>query len=447
MIFTGDQGWFFLSARDLIINHKIPLVGITASITWLYQGAIFTYFLAPFLWLFKFNPLGGAVLTILFNLLAIGAIYKVGKNFFGEKVGVLVALLFSTSPLIIIHSRTAYHTSLIPLFALLFFWFLYKLIKESGKNLIWVALLLAILFQLELSNAVLFFLVALVIWQFRVKITWRNLLWSFGAFILGLTPFIIYDLTNGFRQTLGFSAWVIYRVVAFFGVGGEHTANFVGLGNNLKLFFSYFQKITFWGNVWAAALILIFTVANFLWLILKTKKEKLPIWLIFYWILIPLLGFLIHQAPGEAYFPLIFPVTVFLVALLFERLINFSFLAGTLIFLGMISYNSYFLISKNYLMPQVGGPTLAERMVLSRFIIAKSGGKSYNLSIKGPGEIFENSTKNYEYLTWWLGNPPTKEKANLKFIIYEPKEEIKPGNYGRIYFFETLAVEVQNDKD
>ena len=152
MIFTGDQGWFFLSARDLIVNHKIPLVGITASITWLYQGAIFTYFLAPFLWLFKFNPLGGAVLTILFNLLAIVAIYKVGKNFFGEKVGVLAALLFPTSPLIIIHSRTAYHTSLIPLFALLFFWFLYKLIKESGKNLIWVALLLAILFQLELFH-------------------------------------------------------------------------------------------------------------------------------------------------------------------------------------------------------------------------------------------------------------------------------------------------------
>jgi len=68
MTFIGDQGWFYLSARDLLISHQIPLVGITSSHTWLHQGPLWTYMLAMVLFISKFNPVSGAYLTILFGL-------------------------------------------------------------------------------------------------------------------------------------------------------------------------------------------------------------------------------------------------------------------------------------------------------------------------------------------------------------------------------------------
>src|SRR6185369_794671 len=62
MQFIGDQGWFYISARDIVLKREIPLVGIVSSHPWLHQGAFWTYLLAPVLWLAHFNPVSGAYL-------------------------------------------------------------------------------------------------------------------------------------------------------------------------------------------------------------------------------------------------------------------------------------------------------------------------------------------------------------------------------------------------
>ena len=126
MAFIGDQGWFYLSARDLLLTWNIPLVGITSSHTWLHQGALWTYMLAPILWLFNFNPVGGAYLAVVLGIISIIAIYIVGKDLSkNEETGLIAAFLFATSPLVIIHSRIPYHTAPIPLATLLFIFFMF----------------------------------------------------------------------------------------------------------------------------------------------------------------------------------------------------------------------------------------------------------------------------------------------------------------------------------
>ena len=109
--FIGDQGWYYLSARDLVVQGKIPLVGITTSHTWLHHGALFTYMLAIALWLFSFYPLAGVFVTIPITLGAILLLYKLGTLMFGRAVGLTCAFLFATSPLVLVNTRMAYHTS------------------------------------------------------------------------------------------------------------------------------------------------------------------------------------------------------------------------------------------------------------------------------------------------------------------------------------------------
>src|SRR3990172_3783075 len=103
MAFIGDQGWFYLSARDMLISGNIPFVGITSSHTWLHQGPLWTYMLAGALWISNFNPVSGAILTALGGTSSIFLIYKLGKEFFSKTFGLVAALVYATSPLIIIH--------------------------------------------------------------------------------------------------------------------------------------------------------------------------------------------------------------------------------------------------------------------------------------------------------------------------------------------------------
>jgi len=47
MPFIGDQGWFYLSARDLALGKSFPLVGIASSHPWLHQGVILDIYTCP----------------------------------------------------------------------------------------------------------------------------------------------------------------------------------------------------------------------------------------------------------------------------------------------------------------------------------------------------------------------------------------------------------------
>src|SRR5216683_690424 len=76
--FIGDQGWFYISARDMLLAGHIPLVGITSSHVWLHQGPYWTYMLAGALWIGHFNPITPAYLSAAIGLIAVLLMYKVG---------------------------------------------------------------------------------------------------------------------------------------------------------------------------------------------------------------------------------------------------------------------------------------------------------------------------------------------------------------------------------
>ena len=60
-----------------------------------------------------------------------------------------------------------------------------------------------------------------------------------------------------------------------------------------------------------------------------------------------------------------------------------------------------------------------QRVEAARSIVKDAGKKEYNLIGTGPGSSHESFTMNYEYLTWWLGNGPSKEEQALRFVISE----------------------------
>mgnify|MGYP001588910091 FL=1 len=192
MPFIGDQAWFYLAARDALLGRDLPLLGITASITWLHQGPLWTYLLVPLI----AHPVLPAILTSIMGVVSVYLIYFLG--------GWPASLLLAVLPLAILQSRMPYHTSLIPLFSIIYF-----LALRRHRDFL-AGLFLGFLYQLHLLTFIFW-----PVMFFRRR--------AIPGFILGILPFLLV----GPVQTFGIFAWIAKHALTGFGGSTLSTAYLV----------------------------------------------------------------------------------------------------------------------------------------------------------------------------------------------------------------------------
>jgi len=394
MTFIGDQGRDYLAARDFLLTAKIPLVGIPSSVPWLHQGPLFIWFIAFAFKIANFHPIAPAVLTSTLGVLTIYFTYKFSLHWFSKYYAFLTALLLTTSPLAVIHSRMPYHISPIPLFSLLFIFSLYFLYQKK-TNVFWPILLWGILFNLELTTAPLIFLIPLIYWlqkqSFKKisKTLKKDRLFIISAIIIPLLPKIIYDFTHGFKQTLGFIAWFGYRLLSFFGYSGRHTVSLQSIKQTSLTIFNYWQKFISWNNLTLTIIItLIILIALIHRFLIIRKKPLIPqLIILFSFIALNLLAFFVHQGPSEAYFPVLFPAWALLIIWAFQY---FKKPILSILLIILSAFNISLLVKNNFI-PY--GSTLKQQLIVSRFIKSNAQNQPFKL---------KNHQDNYRYLLWWL---------------------------------------------
>jgi hypothetical protein len=431
MTFIGDQGWFYLSARDLLINGKIPLVGITSSHTWLHQGPLWTYLLSVALLLFRFNPISGGYLTALFGVLATFLMYRLGKEMFSMRIGVISALLYAVSPLIIFFDRMPFDPSPIPFFTIIYLYVLYKWIKGNVRYFPIILLAIAILYNLELATFTLVFPFVLIFaYGFFKKKTWvtgildkKIVAYSVILPLLIMFPVIVYDFSHGFKQTIVFLGWTIYKPFSFL-IKRSGTGILANLNVMVNFALTNIQGLIFKLNAITAFCIFVFSLINLLWEVLK-KRDTAKILLLLL-LIISLTGVAINQTPSDAYLPIIFPFVIFSIGIFFDFLLNFKYLKYLSIFLLLVILAANIFLA----FKQDQTQELKNRMLIVDKIIALSGGREYNLIGAGKGSEFSSFTMNYKYLLWWKGHPPSDRNVSLKIIVSESPESfvIKKNN-------------------
>jgi len=164
MTFLGDEGRDVLVVYNLL--HGTPtLLGPTASVGGFFLGPIYYYFMAPFLWIFNYNPVGPAVMVALFGIATVWLVYKVGKDFFNPLTGIIASLLYAISPLVVGYSRSSWNPNLMPFFSLLSLYVLYHAVSDRRKFLLFslCGFLLGIAIQLHYLTVFLFVIVGIYI--------------------------------------------------------------------------------------------------------------------------------------------------------------------------------------------------------------------------------------------------------------------------------------------
>src|SRR3972149_2089102 len=78
IVFLGDEGRDALVVYNILHGH-ITLLGPTSSVGGFFLGPIYYYFMAPFLLLSNYDPVGPAIMVVLFGLATIFLVYQVGR--------------------------------------------------------------------------------------------------------------------------------------------------------------------------------------------------------------------------------------------------------------------------------------------------------------------------------------------------------------------------------
>lgn len=423
MIFIGDQGWFYLSARDMLLSGKIPLVGITSSHTWLHQGPLWTYLLGVIFFIFKFSPFAPAYFTAAIGTFTAFLFYKILKEIYSQKTGLIGALLYTTSPLIIFNDRFAYHTSLIPFFTLIFIYSFYKLFNGRAMFLPLIIFTLSILYNLELFTAVLWIVFILFMGYGLIRrsiwvktINRKIILISILSFVAPMFPVFLYDINHGFGQTVAFSGWIFYKSIK--SIGNSHLASIYQLLNYLWL---NYQKLIYPLSTQVSAIILLGSFAYQFYLLRRGHDFNYFTMIMFLGLLI---GVVANTTPSDAYLPVFYPLLILIVSVFITWLINirkitFIILAFILI---ITSFNSIYVTVNRFFSNDNFG--MRSRIQVAEKIIKLTNTEDFNIIGKGEGSQFSSFTMNHEYLLWWKGKPSSKNSTRVKIIIQEPSDGI-----------------------
>lgn len=455
MMFLGDYGRDFLAARDMLLTGKIPLLGITSSVVWLHQGPLSVYLIALSFFVGKFNPVAPAMLYAFLSVLTTFFVYLLGKNLFNTRVGLLSSAFYATSPLFVLNARIPYHTSPIPLVVSVVFLVLIKILKGNTSLAPLLFFLCGILVQFELSNAVIFISLAILFFAHRAKFSQKNKLFSFIAFLLGILPFLLYDISHRFVQTIGFLFWILHRIALFFGIsptgGSINTSTTLVLETIWQQLVSAIYPISQYVVVVLLSLFVLLLLRKIRVLLVQAGQSY---FVLFLWLSVPLSGFIVHSAPGAAYFPLLFPAIALLVGVAWETLVRKSRIF-LLLFLFFVVSNAFFIFTNAFFMIDSSrinhasfsnngdwrfgfGIPLYEREIVVSEIVKDA--KRQQIRLEGGGYLsdFPSYIDNYKYLVWYKGGH-VFQKSTLVYKIYEQTDKL---DRDETVFFKTNLITV-----
>lgn len=409
MTFLGDEGRDVMVAKG-ILEGNFTLLGPRASAGDFFLGPIYYYMIAPFLWLTRLDPVGPAIMVALFSIATVFLVYFVGKKLFGTKAGIMSAMLYTVSPLVIVYSRSSWNPNPMPFFSLLSLYILFVALKNNILKLfILVGFLLGIAIQLHyltvfLGVIVFTFVLLGNLFQDRKKIFIKYLK-QYGSlligFIAGIFPFLLFEGRHGFPNTK-----TIFNFVFIDSGANNYPPQESFVSHITDTFFRLFGRlITFFPSpdriethtytnldLWYWGTILLATASI---LALFFVKDKLKIILFALWLFfgVVLFGFY-KKSIYDYYFGFMFPLPFLLVGNLLSSLWSTKKLkvagiaVSVVLFTGLMAINLFgnpFKYEPNRQKDQAKN--------IAEFVLSKTGGKPFNFALITGG----NSDHLYRY--------------------------------------------------
>lgn len=396
LVFLGDEGRDALVVKRMIVDHKLTLLGPTASIASFYLGPAYYYLMLPFLWLFNLNPVGPAVMVALFGVATVLLIYLFGREYFSRRVGLLAAWLYSLSPLVITHSRSSWNPNVLPFFSLVVVWFMRRSLETSPlRHLFLAGLVFGVCLQLH--YLAVFLGLAMIGYFLLVHPARKNpkaYLASLFGLLAGWSPFLLFELRHRFPNL---------RTLYYFLTDGKET----GLASDR--FFPIIQDVftRLFGHLVAAdhkllTMILLASTLIFFLAVYRAFNRRrasgaaiaawhsyllLAVWLVFG---VVLFGFYKNNIYGY-YFTFMFALPFLITALIIDRLFSLALPLKLIALILLIALTGANLAASP--LKRTPNHQLLQTRRIAAFVAEAAGQKPFNLALVSGG----NTDKAYRY--------------------------------------------------
>jgi 4-amino-4-deoxy-L-arabinose transferase-like glycosyltransferase len=429
MTFLGDEGRDALVVKH-ILEGDFTLLGPRASAGDFFTGPIYYYFMAPFLWLFRLDPVGPAVMIALLGIITVFLTYWLGKYFFNEKAGLFAAALYTVSPLVITYSRSSWNPNPMPFFSLIILFTLYKAVRDKSLKLFLTSgVLYGIALQLHYIELFLGVIIAFFILLGSLFFTEENkknvnkmqekmlqlvksYMVFFGGFLIGFSLFLIFEIRHGFPN--------LTTIFKFIFSPNLHQADIVHTPFFEKVwdvFFRLFSRLTlryptpdkiemYDPNFLVFLQVLTVVLAVLSIIALFRIKNRLTILLFVLWLGLGVTLFGFYRKPVyDYYFQFMFPLPFLLLGNLLSMSFDMSRWRKLFISIAFILFGLLFI----YNFP--GNPLTSpanhqkdQMKTIAEFVLSKTDGKPYNFALITPG----NSDHAYRYFFELANHEPVE---------------------------------------
>ena len=332
--FLGDQGRDAIVIKRIITFEHFPALGPVSSVGQVFLGPFFYYLIAPFLALFKFDPVGLAFGSAFYSTIGIIFIYFILKKI-DEKIANIFLILSTFSWILINNARFSWNPNLLPYFSFftlyffslffeknLFFPFLAGMFFSFSTQLHYLAFLLT-------PALILFFLINYkkVFEEFSFFI--KKIIFFMIGFLTFYLPLILFDLKHQFLNTKNFiklfTSEKIIKSTSFYERFQETLINFFHFAFNFKI--SYF--LTF-----------IFFIFLFIYFLKNKLFYKKPLFqLIFLSFFVFILGFsALNSLRHYHYYNTIYLNFFVILAIIFKDIFLINFFTKALVFVFLVFF-------------------------------------------------------------------------------------------------------------
>ena len=206
VMFLGDQGRDVLRAYQ-ILHGNLTFIGPMTSVGNFYLGPFYYYFIAPWLWIFHYSPVGPAFGIAFFSLLTIFLLYcfifKIGHS---HLIAFLVSLIYATNPIVVEYSRFSWNPNLLPFMSFLFLVLVYFYQPRPKKPkylwLVFIGLIYGLILQLHYLAGLLILVLVFFYPSFWSKLKKNYLAWLILVLtpIIVESPFLAFEFKHHFRE-------------------------------------------------------------------------------------------------------------------------------------------------------------------------------------------------------------------------------------------------------
>jgi 4-amino-4-deoxy-L-arabinose transferase-like glycosyltransferase len=385
MTFLGDEGRDVIIVRNLLVHADPILIGPGTSIGGMYLGPLYYYLIAIPLLLANFSPVGPAIFVAILGVVTICFVWYVFREWFPNvqgdtlNVGALVAAgLYAISPTVIIFSRASWNPNIMPFFALLSIYSIWKAYMGNGfKWLIVCAISFAFVLQshylglLLLPTVGIFWILSLLEARKKSQEMKRFVKLSLIAilsFALLMSPLLIFDLRHNFmnynalykfltvrQETVSIRPWTSFsKIPAIFS------------DINSSLLVAKNSTLAEW-----ITLLLVVMTAFFVFL---KRKLNSNVYILISWIIFGLIGLgLYKQHIYDHYYGFLFPAVFLLVGFLISKMNKYLAVFFVCVFLFINLQKNPLLFNPNKQMQR--------SIDVANLVLEKSDDKPFNLAV------------------------------------------------------------------